>query len=130
MGVTGIRFPVECGIGIKPVSKEGTYRLVRRALQYAIDNDKPSVTLVHKGNIMKFTGGAFRDWGNQITREEFAGRAIPWDDCDGNPPDGEVLVRGHYGTGGECVRNPTASRVFRAGQSPYHLLHESGGGDV
>lgn len=63
MGVTKIRFEDNCGIGIKPVSKEGTQRLVRKAIQFAIDNDKPSVTLVHKGNIMKYTEGAFKEWG-------------------------------------------------------------------
>ena len=63
MGVDKIRFPETSGIGIKPISQEGTNRIVRAALQYAIDNDKESVTLVHKGNIMKFTEGGFRDWG-------------------------------------------------------------------
>jgi len=71
MGVTKIRFPETSGIGVKPVSKEGTIRLVRAAIQYAIDNDKPSVTLVHKGNIMKFTEGLFRDQGYQLARDEF-----------------------------------------------------------
>ena len=71
MGVTKIRFPEHCGIGIKPVSKEGTQRLVRQALQYAIDNDHSSVTLVHKGNIMKYTEGAFKDWGYQLAESEF-----------------------------------------------------------
>ncbi len=71
MGVTKIRFPQSSSIGIKPISKEGTYRLVRDAIQYAIDNDRKSVTLVHKGNIMKYTEGAFRDWGYQIAKEEF-----------------------------------------------------------
>ncbi len=94
MGVTGIRFPVECGIGVKPVSKEGTYRLVRRAIQYAIDNDKPSVTLVHKGNIMKFTEGAFKDWGYQLAREEFGAELLdggPW--CTlRNPNNGNEII--------------------------------------
>ena len=71
MGVDKIRFPATSGIGIKPVSKEGTARIVRAAIQYAIDNDKPSVTLVHKGNIMKFTEGAFRDWGYELATTEF-----------------------------------------------------------
>jgi isocitrate dehydrogenase len=70
-GVKKIRFPNTSGIGIKPVSREGTERLVRKALQYAIDNDKPSVTLVHKGNIMKFTEGGFRDWGYEVAKEEY-----------------------------------------------------------
>lgn len=76
-----IRFPASSGIGIKPVSREGTARLVRAAIQYAIDNRRRSVTLVHKGNIMKFTEGAFRDWGYQVAREEFGGKEIdggPW----------------------------------------------------
>jgi isocitrate dehydrogenase len=81
MGVKKIRFPNTSGIGVKPVSREGTERLVRKAIQYAIDNDKPSVTLVHKGNIMKFTEGAFRDWGYGLAAREFGGELIdggPW----------------------------------------------------
>ena len=71
MGVTKIRFTDDCGIGIKPVSKEGTQRLVRKAIQHAIDNDLPSVTLVHKGNIMKYTEGAFKEWGYELAAERF-----------------------------------------------------------
>jgi isocitrate dehydrogenase len=93
MGVENIRFPDTSGIGVKPVSREGTERLVRAALEYAIANDRESVTLVHKGNIMKFTEGAFRDWGYELTRKEFRGRAVGWDDCDGSPPEGQVLVK-------------------------------------
>jgi isocitrate dehydrogenase len=93
MGADKIRFPDTSGIGIKPVSREGTTRLVRAALEYAIANDRKSVTLVHKGNIMKFTEGAFRDWGYELTKNEFKGRAIAWDDCDGNPPEGQILVK-------------------------------------
>jgi isocitrate dehydrogenase len=81
MGVTKIRFPETSGIGIKPVSSDGTKRLVRKAIQYAIDNDRSSVTLVHKGNIMKFTEGAFKDWGYELAREEFGAVEIgggPW----------------------------------------------------
>ena len=81
MGATKIRFPQQVGIGIKPVSEEGTKRLVRKAIQYAIDQDLPSVTLVHKGNIMKFTEGAFRDWGYELAQEEFDGELLdggPW----------------------------------------------------
>ncbi len=81
MGVKKIRFPESSGIGVKPVSREGTQRLVRKAIQYAIDNDKASVTLVHKGNIMKFTEGGFRDWGYALAREEFGAQPIgegPW----------------------------------------------------
>ncbi len=81
MGVKKIRFPEHCGIGIKPVSKEGTERLVRAAIQYAIDNNRTSVTLVHKGNIMKFTEGAFKDWGYNIAKQEFGAQLLdggPW----------------------------------------------------
>ena len=81
MGVTKIRFEENCGIGIKPVSKEGTQRLVRKAIQFAIDNDKPSVTLVHKGNIMKYTEGAFKEWGYEVALERFGGELLdggPW----------------------------------------------------
>jgi len=80
-GVKKIRFPETSGIGVKPVSREGTQRLVRKAIQYAIDNDKPNVTLVHKGNIMKFTEGAFRDWGYELAAQEFGATLIdggPW----------------------------------------------------
>ena len=81
MGATKIRFPQNVGIGIKPVSAEGTKRLVRKSIQYAIDQDLPSVTLVHKGNIMKFTEGSFRDWGYELAMEEFGGELLdggPW----------------------------------------------------
>jgi isocitrate dehydrogenase len=81
MGVKKIRFPETSGIGVKPVSREGTERLVRKAIQYAIDNDKPSVTLVHKGNIMKYTEGGFRDWGYALAQREFGAELIdggPW----------------------------------------------------
>lgn len=81
MNVKKIRFPEHCGIGIKPVSKEGTERLVRKAIQYAIDNKLPSVTLVHKGNIMKFTEGAFKEWGYELARQEFGAKPLdggPW----------------------------------------------------
>jgi isocitrate dehydrogenase len=71
MGVKKIRFPETSGIGVKPVSIEGTERLVRKAIQYAIDNDKPSVTIVHKGNIMKYTEGGFRDWAYALAQKEF-----------------------------------------------------------
>ncbi|WP_422015901.1 NADP-dependent isocitrate dehydrogenase [Roseateles sp.] len=81
MGVRKIRFPDTSGIGIKPVSREGTERLVRKAIQYAIDNNKPSVTIVHKGNIMKYTEGAFRDWAYALAQKEFGAQPIdggPW----------------------------------------------------
>jgi isocitrate dehydrogenase len=93
MGVTKIRFPMTSAIGIKPVSREGSERLIRAALEYAISHKRKSVTLVHKGNIQKFTEGAFRDWGYELTKREFKGKAIGWDDCDGRPPAGQVLVK-------------------------------------
>jgi isocitrate dehydrogenase len=94
MGATKIRFPQNVGIGIKPVSEEGTKRLVRKAIHYAIDQDLPSVTLVHKGNIMKFTEGAFRDWGYQLAQEEFGGELLdggPWVEIK-NPNNGKQIV--------------------------------------
>jgi len=94
MGATKIRFPETSGIGIKPVSIEGTTRLVRAAIQYAIDNDKPSVTLVHKGNIMKFTEGLFRDTGYQLAKDEFGAKEIdggPWCSLT-NPKTGNEIV--------------------------------------
>ncbi|MFT4615023.1 MAG: isocitrate dehydrogenase [Bacteroidia bacterium] len=94
MGATKIRFPHNVGIGIKPVSEEGTKRLVRKAIQYAIDQDLPSVTLVHKGNIMKFTEGAFRDWGYELAQQEFGGELLdggPWVSMK-NPVTGNEIV--------------------------------------
>ena len=96
MGVKKIRFPATSSIGIKPVSKEGTERLVRAAMRYAIDNDRKSVTLVHKGNIMKFTEGGFRDWGYALAQNEFGAQPIdggPW--CSfKNPKTGrEIIVK-------------------------------------
>ncbi|MCC7457713.1 MAG: NADP-dependent isocitrate dehydrogenase [Nitrospira sp.] len=94
LGVKKIRFPGTSGIGIKPVSREGTERLMRRALQYAIDNDKPSVTLVHKGNIQKFTEGAFRDWGYALAAREFGATPLdggPWMHFK-NPKTGKDIV--------------------------------------
>src|SRR5690625_30512 len=82
MGVTNIRFPETSGIGIKPVSSEGTKRLVRSAIQYAIDHNRKSVTLVHKGNIMKFTEGAFKNWGFEVAEEEFADQTFTWGQYD------------------------------------------------
>ena len=94
MGVNKIRFPETSGIGIKPVSEEGTKRLVRKAIQYAIDQDRDSVTLVHKGNIMKFTEGAFKEWGYELAKEEFGATEIdggPW--CSfKNPKTGKEII--------------------------------------
>lgn len=94
MGATKIRFPQNVGIGIKPVSAEGTKRLVRKSIQYAIDQDLPSVTLVHKGNIMKFTEGGFRDWGYELAMEEFGGELLdggPWVKIT-NPNNGKEII--------------------------------------
>ena len=93
MGVKKIRFPETCSIGIKPVSSEGTERLVRAAIRYAIANKRTSLTLVHKGNIMKFTEGGFRDWGYELARKEFADRVVTWDDCGGQRPEGKLLIK-------------------------------------
>jgi isocitrate dehydrogenase len=94
MGVKKIRFPETSAIGIKPVSREGTERLVRRAIQYAIVNDRPSVTLVHKGNIMKFTEGGFKSWGYELAQREFGAQLIeqgPWMRMN-NPKTGKEIV--------------------------------------
>jgi isocitrate dehydrogenase len=96
MGVTKIRFPETSGIGIKPVSKDGSERLIRKAVQYAIDNDRASVTLVHKGNIMKFTEGAFREWGYRLAREEFGAEPIgdgPWCELTNPKTGNKILVK-------------------------------------
>ena len=96
MGVDKIRFPNTSGIGIKPISQEGTNRIVRAALQYAIDNDKDSVTLVHKGNIMKFTEGGFRDWGYQLAQEEFGAVELdggPWCTMTNPKTGNEIIVK-------------------------------------
>ncbi|HEV2614794.1 MAG TPA: NADP-dependent isocitrate dehydrogenase [Gammaproteobacteria bacterium] len=96
MAVKKIRFPEHCGIGIKPVSKEGTQRLVIKAIQYAIDNNKPSVTLVHKGNIMKFTEGAFKEWGYEVAREKFGATLIdngPWCKFKNPKTNQEIIIK-------------------------------------
>jgi isocitrate dehydrogenase len=96
MGATKMRFTEGVGIGIKPVSEEGTKRLVRKAIQYAIDQDLPSVTLVHKGNIMKFTEGAFRDWGYELAMEEFGGELLdggPWVSVKNPRTGGEIIIK-------------------------------------
>ena len=94
MGVTKIRFDQDCGIGIKPVSKEGTKRLARKALQYVVDNDRESLTIVHKGNIMKFTEGAFKEWAYEVAAEEFGATLLdggPWMQFK-NPKTGKNVV--------------------------------------
>ena len=94
MGVDKIRFPDTSGLGIKPISQQGTSRIVRAAIKYAIENDRDSVTLVHKGNIMKFTEGAFRDWGYELAQQEFGGELLdggPWVSIK-NPRTGSDIV--------------------------------------
>jgi isocitrate dehydrogenase len=94
MGVTKIRFDQDCGIGVKPVSKEGTKRLVRKALQYVVDNDRDSLTIVHKGNIMKFTEGAFKEWAYEIAADEFGATLLdggPWMQFK-NPKTGKNVI--------------------------------------
>ena len=105
MGVTKIRFPETSAIGIKPVSVEGTERLVRRAIQYAIDNKRKSVTLVHKGNIMKFTEGGFKNWGYELAKREFGGVEI-----DGGP---WVKLPEKYGSGGIVIKDVIADAFLQ-----------------
>jgi isocitrate dehydrogenase len=96
MKVKKIRFPEHCGIGIKPVSKEGSQRLVTRAIQYAIDQNLPSVTLVHKGNIMKFTEGAFKDWGYAVAKEQFGAELLdggPWMSIKNSKTGKEIIIK-------------------------------------
>jgi isocitrate dehydrogenase len=96
MGVTKIRFPDTSGIGIKPISSEGTSRIVRAAINYAIDQDKSSVTIVHKGNIMKFTEGGFRDWGYQLAKDEFGATELdggPWCTMTNPKTGNEILIK-------------------------------------
>jgi isocitrate dehydrogenase len=93
MGVKKIRFPKTSSIGIKPVSQEGTERLVRAAITYAIVNKRKSVTLVHKGNIMKFTEGGFRDWGYELAKREFSKEVVSWEECGGKPPAGKLIIK-------------------------------------
>ncbi len=83
----------DSGIGIKPISLSGTERLVRAAIEYAVANDRKSVTLVHKGNIMKYTEGAFREWGYALAKREFADQVVSWEDCNGKVPEGKILIK-------------------------------------
>jgi isocitrate dehydrogenase len=92
-GEMGVKVRPDSGIGVKPISVEGSKRLVRRAIRYAIENGRKSVTLVHKGNIMKFTEGAFRDWGYEVARDEFAGQVVTEAEAGANPPDGKVIIK-------------------------------------
>jgi isocitrate dehydrogenase len=89
----GRNIRLDSGIGVKPVSVTGSKRLVRRAIQYALENGRRSVTLMHKGNIMKFTEGAFRDWGYEVAREEFGGVTIPEAELTGPPPEGKIVIK-------------------------------------
>ncbi len=91
--IMGWEIKPDSGLGIKPMSKSGTDRLVRAAIEYAIKHDRKSVTLVHKGNIMKFTEGAFREWGYELAKKEFPGKVVSWDECGGNPPEGTILIK-------------------------------------
>ncbi len=93
MNVKNIRFDKNCGIGIKPISKDGTERLVRAAMTYAIAQKRRSVTIVHKGNIMKFTEGAFKDWGYDLARKEFSEQAVVAEDCGWKCPPGKIIVK-------------------------------------
>ncbi len=93
MNVKKIRFPETSAIGIKPVSREGSERLIRAAIRYAIDNGRKSVTLVHKGNIMKFTEGGFKEWGYELAKREFGDKLVSWDDCGGKVPEGKILIK-------------------------------------
>jgi isocitrate dehydrogenase len=93
-GIIQIRFPDTVGIGVKPISKEGTSRLVKKAIDYAIDNDRSSVTLVHKGNIMKYTEGAFRDWGYELASKDYDAKDLdggPWQTIK-NPKNGKTIL--------------------------------------
>jgi isocitrate dehydrogenase len=93
MGVKKIRFPATSSIGIKPVSKEGSERLIRAAFRYAIEHNRRNVTLVHKGNIQKYTEGMFMRWGYALAKREFSDRLVAWEECGGKPPAGRILVK-------------------------------------
>jgi isocitrate dehydrogenase len=93
MSVKKIRFPKTSSIGIKPVSIEGSERLIRAAIRYAIEQNRRNVTLVHKGNIQKFTEGMFMKWGYALAKREFADRTVSWEDCGGKPPAGKMLIK-------------------------------------
>ncbi len=89
----GWHVPEGSGLGIKPISKKGSERLIRAAIEFAIENNRKSVTLVHKGNIMKYTEGAFREWGYDLAKREFADKVVSWDECGGEVPEGKILIK-------------------------------------
>ena len=93
MGVKSIRFPDTASIGIKPISVEGSERLVRAAIRYAVDHNRRNVTLVHKGNIQKYTEGAFMRWGYALAKREFGDKVVSWDECGGKPAEGQILIK-------------------------------------
>jgi isocitrate dehydrogenase len=93
MGIKKIRFPETSAIGIKPVSEEGSKRLIRAAIKYAIEHNRRSITLVHKGNIMKFTEGGFRGWGYELAKQEFGDKVVSWEECQGKVPAGKILIQ-------------------------------------
>ncbi len=93
MGVKKIRFPESSSIGVKPVSKDGSERLIRAAIEYAIANKRRSVTLVHKGNIMKFTEGGFKNWGYELAKREYGDICVSYDECGGVAPEGKILIK-------------------------------------
>src|SRR5437879_7785983 len=93
MKVKQIRFPQTSSIGIKPVSKEGSERLIRASMRYAIENGRRNVTLVHKGNIQKYTEGMFMKWGYALAKREFGDRTVSWEESGGRPPAGRILLK-------------------------------------
>jgi len=93
LGVKSIRFPKTSSIGVKPVSIEGSERLIRAAIRYAIEQKRRNITLVHKGNIMKYTEGAFMRWGYALAKKEFGDKVVSWEECKGNPPAGKILIK-------------------------------------
>jgi isocitrate dehydrogenase len=93
LGVKSIRFPKTTSIGVKPVSIEGSERLIRAAIRYAIEQKRRNITLVHKGNIMKYTEGAFMRWGYALAKKEFGDKVVSWEECNGNPPAGKIMIK-------------------------------------
>jgi isocitrate dehydrogenase len=93
MKVTKIRFPATSSIGIKPISREGSERLIRAAIRYALENNRRNVTLVHKGNIQKYTEGMFMKWGYALAKREFGDKTVSWEECGGRPPAGKILIK-------------------------------------